>query len=455
MIFGYQIFRDIVSTAETRLIFSEENLVQCWLDVEAALATAQAELGLIPAEAAQTICANAQLEKLDFLRMLKEIKMASHPLVPLVNQLDELCGEHGHYLHWGATTQDILDTGAMLQLKDASIIHQRELVCLIKVLTELAARHRTTMMCGRTLGQQAMPITFGFKVSVWIEELLRHLDRLEQASKNVLVGQLGGAVGTLAGYGDKALLLQERVFEKLGLGLTPIPWQASRDNVTHYVAILAIIGGTISKIAREVATLQRTEIGEVEEAMDGKVGSSTMPHKRNPMTSMQVVAACALLRDMVPTSIDAMRHQHERDSESWTLEWLRVPEACCVFAAVTNRIRLVLEGLQVKEQRMQNNLNMLGGMLQSEALMLSIGQHIGRQEAHHLVFELATVAQTTGQDFRELIFDDPTIAIHLSRAELSELFEPSRYLGMSVEFTDTIVQRSRDLLQHHQLSKSS
>ena len=304
-IFDFGLFGDQFSTAELRQIFDEGAMLQNWLDVEAALAEAEAAVGLIPASAAREILAKAKLELLDLDAVKRGLAETVHPLVPLIRELARVAGPAGEYVHWGPTTQDILDTGMSLQLKATYRVVRRDLVALIACLADRAGQHRDSVMAGRTHGQHALPITFGFKVAVWLAECLRHLERLDQSVPRVLVGQLAGAVGTLAGFGPRAREVQRLALERLGLAVPAVAWHTARDGVAEFVALAGLVGATLGKMAGEVAALQRTEVAEVEEPFaHGKVGSSTMPHKRNPAHCERVVAISKLLRAPVAPAID-------------------------------------------------------------------------------------------------------------------------------------------------------
>ena len=275
-----RLFRDQFSTPEMRAIWDDEVTVQKWLDVEAALALAEADLGLIPEQAAQRIAAAAQVDNLDLEALKREMDVTSHPIVPLVRALSACCeGDTGQYVHWGATTQDIIDTGFVLQMRDAWFLITRRLQALQAQCEALAREHRDTPMAGRTHGQQALPITFGYKCAVWVAELRRHLERMAQCAPRLLVGQFSGAAGTLAALGAHGLRVQEGLVARLELGQPEITWHTARDAFAEAICLLGLAAGTAGKIAHEVYTLQRTELAEVEEPHPaGKVGSSTMPH---------------------------------------------------------------------------------------------------------------------------------------------------------------------------------
>jgi adenylosuccinate lyase len=442
----YALFGDQFSTPEMRAIFDERAMLQRWLDVEAALAAAQAELGLIPGAAAEAIAGAARVERLDLETVQRDLKTTAHPIVPVVRELERVAGEHGRWVHWGATTQDIIDTGQVLQCQAALAILRRDLVALTGTLADLAERHRDTVMAGRTHAQQALPITFGFKVAGWVAECLRQRERCDQLAPRVLVGELAGAVGTLAGFGERGLEVQRRALERLGLGVPPIAWHASRDGVSELVAWLALVGGTTARIANEVIQLQRSEIAELEEPFaHGKIGSSTMPHKRNPAHAERVVAIGRLLRGLAATGLETMVAAHERDMSVGRAEWLLVPEAACLAGAALHWTLVIARGLRVDVGRMTENLDRLGGLLLSEPIMLRLGGALGRNAAHDLVYEAAMAAFEGRGRFRDLLLADARVAAALTAAELDRLLDPAAYTGLAGSFVDAVVKEARRL----------
>jgi 3-carboxy-cis,cis-muconate cycloisomerase len=443
-IIDYELFGDQFSTPEMRAIFDERTMLQRWLDVETALAAAQAELGLIPAEAAETIARAARVDGLDLAAMKADLKTTAHPIVPLVRELAKRCGEAGRWVHWGATTQDIMDTGMILQLKDAHAILRRDLRALVRGLADLAVAHRTTIMAGRTHAQQALPITFGFKVAVWVAETLRHLERLEQIRPRLLVGELAGAVGTLAGFGADGMAVQAIALRRLGLGIPSIAWHVARDAVSEWVTLLALLAGTCARIANEVIQLQRSEIAELEEPFaHGKVGSSTMPHKRNPAHAERVVAIGRLVRGLATTALETMVVAHERDQSATRAEWVLVSEATCLAAASLSATLFIARGLRVDPARMRANIDDLGGLIMSEAVMLELGRAIGRNTAHDVVYEAAMAAFEGRGTFTELLATDPRVKGALSEADLAALMRPESYTGLAAQFVDGMVAEVR------------
>jgi adenylosuccinate lyase len=438
------IFKDMYGTAELRQIFSDENQLQCWLEVEAALARAEATAGLIPGEAAAEISRKARVELLDLAAIKQGIDQTTHELVPLVRQLAELCdGDAGHYVHWGATTQDITDTGLILQVKAAHTVILRDLQALAEALQVLARRERDTLMPGRTHGQHAPPITFGFKVAVWLAEVRRHIERMQECAPRVLVGQFAGATGTLASVGEQGLEIQRVMMSELELAVPEICWHAARDGLAEFVSVLSLTAATMGKIAHEVILLQKSEVGELEEPYQrGKVGSSTMPHKRNPMLCEGILAEARMVRGLLMTVLGAMESEHERDWAAVHIEWACVPEATILAGGAVVHTLRVIEGLHVYRDRMRANMDMLHGLSLSEAVMLRLGTTIGRQVAHEIVYEASMAAFEQDRPLRDLLLEDARITRHLPAAELDEILRPEGYTGLSGVFVDRVAGRS-------------
>ena len=428
------------ASPEMAALFTDESRVQRWLDVEAALARAQAELGLIPAWAAEEITRTARVERLDLAAIGAGIAEVAHALVPAVRALAGQCeGGAGEFVHYGVTTQDVLDTGAVLQVKAALALVERDLAAIREILADCARRHRDTVMAGRTHGQQALPITFGYKVAVWVDEVDRHLDRLREARPRVLVGNITGAVGTLAGLGPQGLEVQARTLARVGLGVPRICWHSARDRLVEVGYLLVQVAGTLGKIAGEIVHLQQTEVGELREPFHlGKVGSSTMPHKQNPSTAELVVALARLVRGLLVPLTDAAFQEHERDAMCWRIEWAALPEAFLYTGAILMHMRRILGGLEVRPAQMARNLDLLGGLLLSERVMLALGERIGKQTAHEVVYEVAMHSQEAGVPFRDALIGDARVAAHLDRAAIERLLDPATYVGLAAELVDRV-----------------
>ncbi len=432
--------KDLYGTDEMRAVFNDEALLQRWLDVEAALAQAEGEIGVIPPWAAEEIARKARAELIDTAWMKREIDHTLHPIVPLIRALKSICDDDaGEYIHWGATTQDIMDTALVLQLKDAIAIFEQRLRHLETTLVELAQRYRETLMPGRTHGQHALPITFGFKVAIWLDEFRRHAARLRACKPRVLVGQFGGAVGTLAGVAEYGLDIRRRMMAHLGLGAPAISWHVARDSFAEFANVVAMMAGSCGKIAREVIALQKSEVMEIEEPWAaGKVGSSTMPHKRNPMLCEAIAALARLCFDRARTALDGLIQEHERD---WTvnhMEWAYLPELCVMADGALALTLRVLGGLHVYPERMRANVDALQGLMMSEAVMFALGQAVGRQTAHDVVYACAMRAVETKRPFREVLAEDPLVRAHLSDDDLDRLLDPTRYIGLAREMVDRV-----------------
>src|SRR5215813_3721202 len=421
-----------------RALFTEAARFQSWLDVEAALAQAQAELGIIPEAAAQEITRRAHLKYLDLAAVREGLARTGHPLVPLVWELDRACdGEAGGYVHWGATTQNITQTGQLLQVRRAHAIFLGQLATILTTLAGLAERTKDVLLPGRTHGQHAVPATFGFKVAVWIDELVRHVERLRGAESRVFVAMLGGGAGTLASLGEPGLATQDKMAARLGLTAMPVPARTIGDHQAEYVTLLGMLAATSGKIGREIYTLMKQEFGEVEEPVPaGTVGSSTMPQKRNPKLSQDVIAAAAQIRALVPLALDAMQTEHEADRATSIMMSRAIVQACELTGDMLQRMIVLFEGLQVFPDRMRANLDLSGGLIMAEALMLELGKQIGRQRAHDAVYEAAQAAVTEGRPFRETLAKDPHVSAGLTAAQIEALLDPARYTGLCRQFAE-------------------
>jgi len=437
-----RIYQDMFSTAEMRDIFSDHGTIQAWLDVEGALARAEAAVGVIPQPAADEITRQARAEHIDVETLKRGTEIVGYPILPLVRALAGRCADGaGGYVHWGATTQDIMDTGTVLQLRGARAILVRDLGRLIDAAALLAARCRDLSMAGRTHGQQALPITFGFKVAVWIAELCRHRERLDAIAPRLLVGQLAGAAGTLASLGSAASAVQERMMAELDLGTPRIAWHVARDVMVEFVALLALVCGTIAKIGQEVALLQQTEVGEVEEGyMEGKGGSSTMPQKRNPVTCEVLMAIGATVAQNAALMLHSMRHDHERATGPWHVEWDVIPASCMLTGGALHHAGILLRDLVVRPERMARNLGMTNGLIVSEAVMMALAPAVGRQRAHDIVYRASMTAVESGRALEEILQDDPDVTAHLSQAALRNALDPAAYTGMAGECVDRVLE---------------
>ncbi len=429
-----------------RALFAEASRYQAWLDVEAALAQAQAELGIIPAHAAKEITSKAQLPLLDMQAIRAGLARTGHPLVPLIWELDRICeGDAGGYAHWGATTQNITQTGQLLLVRRAHGVFLRQLATLLDLLAGLAERTKGMVLPGRTHGQHAVPATFGFKVAVWIDELCRHVERLRGCEGRVFVAMLGGGAGTMASLGPIGPAVQEQMAARLGMTPMPVPARSIGDHQAEYVSVLALLAATSSKIGREIYTLMKQEFGEVEEPVPpGTVGSSTMPQKRNPKLSQDIIAAAAQVRAAVPLALEAMQTEHEADRATSMMLDRAMTDACCLTGDILQRLIVLFSGLQVFPDRMLQNLHLSGGLIMAEALMLELGKRIGRQRAHDVVYDAAQAAVTERRPFPELLGEDERVRSHLTPHQVTELLDPAQYIGLCRQFAEDGAVRARD-----------
>jgi 3-carboxy-cis,cis-muconate cycloisomerase len=444
---GAAIFRDLFGTEEMRALFNDTALIQGWLDAEAALARAEAAVGIVPEEAAEEIARKAQAGLLDPEEIRHGIRDANHPLVPVIRAFAAICeGGAGEYVHWGATTQDIMDTGMVLQLRGAHALVVRRVERLVRSLASLAARERGTLMAGRTHGQHALPVTLGFKLAVFVDEFLRHRERLLQLAPRLLVGQLAGAVGTLASLGEDAEEVRREYCAALELERPALAWHTARDSLAELAGVVSMVAATCERLAQEVILLQKTEVAELFEAHeDANVGSSTLPQKRNPMTAESVVAAARLVRRNAVVALEGMTGQHERDMGPWQAEWAWVPELCInADAALVQTITLV-EGLTVDRERMRANLDRSGGLIMAEAAMMRAAERIGRQTAHDLLHELAMRAFEENLSFRELLAVDPRITNVFPPDDIESLLDPGSYLGLAEQSVDAVLARAAEM----------
>jgi adenylosuccinate lyase/3-carboxy-cis,cis-muconate cycloisomerase len=427
-----EVLGDLYGTPELRAVFDSRALVQAWLDVERALAEAQAEVGVIPAAAAVRIAAEADAARFDLEVLRQGVATSNHPLVPLVRALAERCGEDGGWVHWGATTQDIVDTALVLLARRAIDPIERDLARGLRAAAALAARYSDTPMAGRTHAQHAVPITFGLKAASWGDELGRAAERLRRACESASTAQLAGAAGTLAALGRDAVAVQEAFCRRLGLAPADVHWHAARDRLRDLAHALSEIGAAAERICAEIVRLQSTEIAEVAEpATEAHVGSSTMPQKRNPMTCEYVIASARLLRGSTSVLVDSPAHAYERDMGYWAAEWVALPQALILAGGIVDKLASVLEGLEVYGERMRANLELTRGQIMAEAVMMELGRAIGHERAHALVLAASRRATDEGRSFVEVLRADPDVAGLVSAGELERLLDPVRYLGLA------------------------
>jgi len=439
------IFRDIFCTEDMRRVFCDEQRVAFYLKFEAALARVQARLGIIPARAAEEIERTCRIENIDFARLKQQTERIGYPVLPVVQQIVEKCPDGlGEWCHWGATTQDITDTAAVLQIRDALVLLEQDLRAISASLAELARRYRDTPMAGRSNLQQAVPITFGYKVATLLAAMQRHRARLQELRPRVLVGEFAGAAGTLSSLGADGLKVQAALMAELGLGQPEIAWHTVRDRIAEVGGFLGLVTGTLGKLAMDVKLLMQTEVAEVFEPFHQARGSSsTMPQKRNPISCLYIHSTAALVRQHAAALMEAAVADHERSTGPWEIEWIALPEIFLLASGCLAQSRDLVAGLQVDEARMRANLDLTSGMIVSEAVMMGLGPKLGRQRAHDIVYDVCRKVAATGRPLLDLLMEDPGIAGAATRAELAALTDPANYLGLAGEMVDRVLAEEK------------
>jgi len=434
------LFRDAFGTAAMRDIFSDTALVARYVEVEVALAKAEARAGVIPSEAAAEIAKRADAASLDVELLRKETDLVGYPILPVVHQLVRQCGEAGRYVHWGATTQDIMDTAVVLQMRDALKIVGDDIAALRTILTDLAKKHRDTAMAGRTHLQQALPVTFGYKVAIWLAMFDRHATRLDELKPRVLVGQFAGAAGTLASLGDTGFAVQEAFCDELKLGVPASSWHVARDGFAEVINFLALVTGTLGKIALDVMIMASTEFAEVYEPfVKGRGASSTMPQKRNPISSELMLAASKAVRQHAGLMLDAMVQDFERATGPWHAEWVAIPESFVLTAGALHQARFALGGLIIDAARMKQNLDMSKGLIVAEAVMMQMAPHIGRQQAHDIVYGACRVVNEQGGTLADALNAMPEVTKHFDKAAIARMTDPANYVGLAPQMVDRAI----------------
>lgn len=440
-VIDYLILGNNFSTSEMRAIWSEQNRLEKQVDVEVALAKAQGELGVIPCDAADAIVAKADASKLSIAQIAKQAAKAKHSLMSTINALQDQVGDAGQFIHYGATTQDIVDTATVLQLKQSFAIIERDTKLVACELKKLAKQYQYLPMVGRTHGMQALPTTFGFKLAVWLDEFVRHLQRLSEIKQRVLVGNISGAICTYAAMGEFGVQVEAKALTLLGLNTPNIGWQAARDRFSEYASVIALISGTLGKIGNEFYNLMRTEINEVEEPFsEGKIGSTTMPHKRNPAALEGLASLTAPLLKSVALIHESMKVEHERDAMSWRAEWIALPEINLYLSSQLQTALAVLQGLKVNAERMLTNLTSQNGLLLSEKVMFEIGKRLGKQTAHRLVYQSAMQAFEQNKTFKAVLLADPILNKEFTEDELDSWLEPINYVGLAPEKVEQVIR---------------
>ena len=425
-------------------VFCDHGRVQAMLDFEAALARAQASTGLIPSSAVAPIEAACRAELYDFEALGLAIASAGNSAIPLVKmlgkQIASVSPEAERYVHLGATSQDVMDSGLVLQLRAALALIEQDLQQLGEVLAQQAQRYATTPLAGRTWLQQATPVTLGMKIAGWLGAVTRSRQRLQALKPRLLSLQFGGASGTLAALGEQALPVAHALAAELKLALPDQPWHTQRDRLVEFGAVLGLVAGSLGKMGRDISLLMQTEAAEVfEPSAPGKGGSSTMPHKRNPVGSAVLISAATRVPGLLSTLFSAMPQEHERSLGLWHAEWETLPEICCLVAGALAQALNIAQGLEVDAQRMAQNLDLTHGLVLAEAVSIELAQRVGRETAHHLLEQCCKRAVAEHRHLRAVLGDEPEITAQLSAAELDRLLDPAHYLGQAT----TWVERAR------------
>ena len=446
IVIGSGLWGDMFGTADMRAVFSDENMVQCYLDVEAALARAQAGLGIVPAEAATAITDVANLDRIDWPRLQERTNIVGYPILPLVEQLSGWARDGlGQYSHWGATTQDIMDTADVLQIRRALDLVSADLDRVAELLAELAANHADTPMAGRTHLQHALPVSFGYKAATWLSGIDRHRQRLAELRGRVEVVSFSGAAGTLASLGEKdGLATQSALAEELGLGRPDITWHTIRDGFAEVTGWLALVAASLGKIGYDIMLMMQSEIGEVMEPFQhGRGASSTMPQKRNPISSELMLAAAKLVREQHSAMLDAMVQDHERATGQWHVEWQALPTAFIIASGGLRAAIEALSGLEVRTDTMRRVLDTTGGLIVAEAVMMGLAPKMGRQVAHDVVYDCCRQALTGDVGFLDALLAEPQITQAIDRSELERLVDPANYLGAAPAMTRRLLAERR------------
>lgn len=436
-----RIFGDIFSDARMRQVWSDENRTAKYLDIERALAKVQGELGLIPQEAADEIVKHCELSMIDWDKLKAKTEQIGYPIIAVVNQINANCRDRlGEYCHWGATTQDITDTAMILQMREGLALVEQDLADISDALAVLAEKYRDTPIIGRSNLQQATPITFGYKMASILAGIERHRERLQQLKPRVLMGEFGGASGTLSSLEKGAMETQAALMKELGLAQPLISWHTVRDTVAEVGAFLGLVGGSLGKIAMDVKLLMQTEVGEVFEPFaPGRGSSSTMPQKRNPISCLYIHANISVARQHAAALMDAMVADHERSTGPWEIEWVSVPEIFCLMSGALKQTKFVLQGLEVDADRMRANMDMTNGLVMSEAVMMGLGTYLGREYAHDLVYDLCRQALKENRPLIDILEAHPEINCHVNRAQLEHMSNPVHHVGQAGVMVDRVL----------------
>ncbi|WP_016702069.1 3-carboxy-cis,cis-muconate cycloisomerase [Pseudomonas chlororaphis] len=439
-----QLFDAYFTTRDMRAVFCDQGRVQAMLDFEAALARAEARVGVIPAAAGAPIEAACRAGLYDFSALGQAIATAGNSAIPLVKALGKQIAKTDasaeRYVHLGATSQDVMDSGLVLQLRQALSLIDNDLARLGGILAAQAQRYADTPMAGRTWLQHATPVTLGMKIAGWLGAVTRSRERLAQLKPRLLVLQFGGASGTLAALGEQALPIAQALAEELQLSLPEQPWHTQRDRLVEFASVLGLIAGSLGKLGRDISLLMQTEAAEVfEPSAPGKGGSSTMPHKRNPVGAAVLIGAAIRVPGLLATMFSAMPQEHERSLGLWHAEWETLPEICCLVSGALQQALLVADGLEVDAARMARNLDLTQGLVLAEAVSIALAQRLGRETAHHLLEQCCKRAVAEQRHLRAVLGDEPQVTAELSAEELDRLLDPAHYLGQAHAWVERAV----------------
>ncbi len=441
----FELNQDQFSTPELKAIFHEKAVIQRWLDFESALAKAQGELGVIPQEAAKEISARARLDELNLEEIREGYSKSRNSLIPVIRALKSACrGEAGQFVHYGPTTQDVLDTAQILGIRKALSIFYRDLRFIEKYCLDLIEKYGSVPMVGRTHGQQALPIIFGLKVAYWLKENRRHIQRTRCLYENLDKGQFGGAAGTLAALGPVGPRVAKRTLEILGLKYDMLAWHTSRDQIAEVACFLSMVTATLAKIANEVFQLQRPEIGELYEPPPKGASSSTMPQKSNPVVCQRVVTIFKHVRMLAPVVVESMCHEHERDPRCLWAEWMAIPQLCIFAGAAANYMKDVLGQLDVRDSRLRANLNSSKDFITSEWLLFRLAETMGKMRAMDKLRSLLAKASKEKRPLKDVLMEDEEAKEGLASQDLSVLEKPELYIGQAEEIVRSTVQEVRD-----------
>ena len=443
-----KVFGTLFGDAEISQALTDEAYVRALVEVETALARAEARVDVIPQAAVNQIANAADPNKIDLEALAKGTARSGFPIIALVQEIRKAVGsEAASYVHWGATTQDIMDTACVLQLRAAIKLYKERLKKLARHLSELADRHRVTVLAGRTHGQQALPVSFGLKVATWLAPLIRHAERLDEISPRLLVVQFGGAAGTLAALGDKGLAVMHGLADELRLGAPVMPWHSQRDNLVEFAGWLSLLTGSLGKMAQDIILLAQTEVGEVSEsAEEGRGGSSTMPQKSNPITSELILAAARTNASLLSALHQAQIQEHERATHGWQVEWLTLPQMIVLTGSALKHALYLAKNLQIDEQKMRENIMRAGDVILAEAMVFALAKAMPGGKADELVKRACSIAASGGKPLVEVVRDLAKSTIPDEAIDWQALAAPENYLGETAKIIDRVRKSANSVL---------